>query len=88
MSRDDLKAPLIASTLSLPLDPINLFVAQRSIVCQLVQRNCLNKQTEFSFFFLCYASKISYIPTPDSHSQIVNLFYAVEYVLQIIHKNE
>ena len=31
-----------------------------------VQRNCLNKRTEFSFLF----SKICYIPTPDS--QIVN----------------
>ena len=41
-----------------------------------------NKQTEFSFFFHCYASKISYIPTPDSHSQIVSLFYAVEYGLK------
>ena len=37
-----------------------------------VQRNCLNKQTEFSIcFFQCYASKISYIPTPDSQSTIV-----------------
>ena len=43
------------------------------------QSNGLNEQTDF--FFHCYASEISYIPTPDSHSQIVNLFYAVEYVL-------
>ena len=49
-----------------------------------VQRSCLNKQTEFSFFFHCYASKISYIPTPDSHSQIVNLFYAVEFAVEFV----
>ena len=35
----------------------------------------------FYIFFHCYASKKYFIPTPDSHSQIVNLFDAVEYGL-------